>query len=94
MKYLIIKCTDLEDQYECDADREPICITDDYTDYKVYGYEVYEIKTDGSLEKIQNYYDYEWAEEPITDDPEKVKQAENIFAFIDELLELEKNLKK
>lgn len=30
MTYLIMECFPLNDDYECDADREPIAITDDY----------------------------------------------------------------
>lgn len=56
MKYLIVKCTLLNDQYECDADREPICMTDDPTPYG-YGYEVYEVQGDGSLLRIKESED-------------------------------------
>ena len=56
MKYLIIKCTELCDQYECDAYREPICITDNYDDFNKYGYEIYKICSE-SLVLIKEYSD-------------------------------------
>ena len=59
MKYLIIKCIPLSDQYECDADREPICVTNDTTPYEGGIYDIYEIHNDGSLELIQSYEDHE-----------------------------------
>ena len=59
MKYLIIKCIPLSDQYECDADREPICVTNDTTPYEGGSYDIYEIQNDGSLELIQSYEDCE-----------------------------------
>lgn len=54
-KYLIIKCEELNDQYECDADREPICLTDDYNKYNKWGYEIYGINDDNSLTKLKSY---------------------------------------
>lgn len=53
-KYLIMKCVDLDDQYECEADRTPITLTDDWRkwvnthkDEIDYAYAVYEfIETD------------------------------------------------
>ena len=54
MKYLIVECNELGDQWECDADRTPICITENYSKYGV-GYEVWEILNDGTLKKIRNY---------------------------------------
>jgi hypothetical protein len=57
MKYLVIKCKELGDQWECDADREPLCVVDDYTAYDKCGYEIYRIHDDGSLEKIREYDD-------------------------------------
>lgn len=55
MKYLIVKCEELNDQYECDANRIPICILDDYEKYNRFGYEIYAIKDNGSLKLIKNY---------------------------------------
>lgn len=44
-KYLIVKCTPLNDQWECDADRTPITIVENISRYQnSYGYEIYEIK--------------------------------------------------
>ncbi len=57
MKYLITKCRELNDQYECDVDRELICITDNYDDFNKYGYEVYKIYPNGSLVLIKEYYE-------------------------------------
>lgn len=54
MEYLIIECNELGDQWECDADRTPICITEDPSKYGV-GYEVWKILDDGTLEKIKDY---------------------------------------
>lgn len=50
-KYLIVKCEELFDQYECDANREPIFLVDDWEkwywenrpDYK---FEVYKFEDD------------------------------------------------
>lgn len=53
--YLIVKCKELNDQYECDADREIICMVNDYQPFKRYGYEVYKVRANGSLELIQRY---------------------------------------
>ena len=55
MKYLIIKCKELNDQYECDADRTPVCVTDDYSSYNKKGYEIYRIEENGNLTKIREY---------------------------------------
>lgn len=54
--YLVVKCEELSDQYECDADRTPICITKNYKPYDDYGYEIYEIMSDGKLKLIKDYY--------------------------------------
>ena len=54
MKYLIVECTELNDQWECDADRRPICLTNDYSNYGR-GYEVYEVKDNGTLNLIKDY---------------------------------------
>ena len=59
MKYLVIKCIPLSDQYECDADREPVCVANDTTAYEGKSYAIYEIHSDGSLELIQSYEDCE-----------------------------------
>lgn len=62
--YVIVKCRTLNDQYECDADRTPICIChDNYNKYKKYGYEVYAVEASGNLDCIQIYDGYPWDEE-------------------------------
>ena len=56
MKYLIVNCEPLSDGWECDADRTPVCITNDLNRYwGVWGYEIYKIQPDGQLTLIQNY---------------------------------------
>jgi len=55
MKYLVIKCVALNDQYECDADRQPICVCDNYRKYNKKGYEIYEIGEKGELTLIHEY---------------------------------------
>ena len=57
MKYLIIKCQVLNDQSECDVDRTPLLITDDFDDFDCYDYEIYEIKENGTLELIKEYFE-------------------------------------
>lgn len=56
MKYLIVKCVDLNDQYECDADRTPICMTDNKEEYWKSNYEIYEVRSNGKLELIKESY--------------------------------------
>lgn len=46
--YLIIKCEELNDQYECDYNRIPLCLTEDCSKYGV-GYEVYKINKDNTF---------------------------------------------
>lgn len=59
MKYLIVKCTELNDQYECDCDRKPIKLVDNYEKYyHKYGYEIYECFPNGNLKLIQSYDNY------------------------------------
>ena len=57
MKYLVVECITLHDQFECDADRTPICMVDEWKDtkYDAEGYEVYEVQTDGSFKRIREY---------------------------------------
>lgn len=54
-KYLIVKCDELSDQYECDADRIPVCLTDNWTYYNEYGYEVYEVLKNNTFKLIKSY---------------------------------------
>ena len=56
-KYLIIGCEELSDQWECDANKTPICITDDYEKYDEWGYEIYEILEDNTFNLIKSYED-------------------------------------
>lgn len=54
--YLIMKCKELNDQYECDADRIPMFITDDWEkNIPDYCYEVYEILDDGKINLLIDY---------------------------------------
>lgn len=72
-EYLIIKCETLDDQWECDANRTPLCMVNDYSKYGL-GYEVWERKTDGSFERIKDYDEaleegfalYSWEEDEET----------------------------
>lgn len=50
--FLVVKCIPLNDQYETDAHREPLRITAD-----IDSYEVYQIKEDGTLELIKEYWE-------------------------------------
>ena len=58
VKYLIVECTILNDQFECDADRTPVCITENPYYYDKYGYEIFKIKKDGTFEMLR-YFEYE-----------------------------------
>lgn len=55
--YLVVKCTPLNDQYETDAHREPLCITADLVSYEGEGYEIYQIKKDGTLELVKECWE-------------------------------------
>lgn len=51
MKYLIMKCDELCDQYECDAHRTPITMTDNWVEWynanrPRYHFEVYELQNE------------------------------------------------
>ena len=50
--YIIVKCTELVDQYECEYDRELLKVVSDYAPYNKKGYEIYEISTNGTLNCI------------------------------------------
>lgn len=54
MKYLIVKFDYLNDQYECDADRVPMYLTDDWVNNAPtdYDYEVYEVQPNNFLQRI------------------------------------------
>jgi len=53
-KYLIVKCEELGDQWECDANRTPVCMTDDYSTYGI-GYEVYKLTSENEFRRIKDY---------------------------------------
>lgn len=60
MRYLIMKCDVLDDQYECDADRTPVTMTNDWLAYYRthdidYQFEVWELKEDNSFECVKEY---------------------------------------
>lgn len=55
MQYLIIECIELDDQCECDAHRIPVCLTDDYSKYLGYGYEILEVLEDNTFNQIKDY---------------------------------------
>ncbi len=60
--YLIMRCDMLNDQYECDADRTPVTITDDWrkwykNNYPDFDFEVWEYKN-GNFKVVNNYDDY------------------------------------
>ena len=59
MKYLIVKCEELTDQYECDADRTPMYMTDDWENNypKNYNFEVWELSKTGTFKCIKSYED-------------------------------------
>lgn len=55
-KYLIVKCRELRDQYECDADRQIVGMTNDIGEYNScedYYYEIYELQKDGTFKLIK-----------------------------------------
>lgn len=56
---LIVKCTPLDDQYECDADRIPLFICTETEAIEIYGskfgYEIYSIRADGMLKLEKEY---------------------------------------
>lgn len=55
MMYLVIKCNELGDQWECDADRQPVCLTNDYSKYDKRGYEIYKVNEDNTFTLIRDY---------------------------------------
>lgn len=58
-KYLIVKCKPLGDQFECDANRTPLCMVNDYKTFKAdYDFEAYELEADGSFSLVKEYDDY------------------------------------
>ena len=63
--YVIVKCEELSDQFECDAYRTPLLVLvnvqlEELKKFKKYGYEIYVATTGGTLKKIQRYNDYDY----------------------------------
>lgn len=54
MLYLIVECSELGDQWECDANRTPLCLTNDANQYGA-GYEVYQVNSDNTFTLIKTY---------------------------------------
>ena len=58
---LVIKATPLSDDWETDADRNPLCIIskeEAKKDFWKYGYEIYTIrKSDGNLTQIKEWWE-------------------------------------
>lgn len=62
--YVIVKCKELSDQWECDAKRYPVKVLvnvepNQLERFKHYGYEIYVADKNGNLELIQDYEDYD-----------------------------------
>lgn len=53
-KYLILKCEESDESWGREANRTPICLTNDYSNYG-YDYEVWEIEENGTLKCIKEY---------------------------------------
>jgi hypothetical protein len=54
-KYIIVKCEELDDQWECDCDRTVIKVVEDYKPYYCFGYEIWLILSDGSVKLVKEY---------------------------------------
>lgn len=52
--YLIMKCKELSDQFECDAMRTPVCLTENPKKYG-HGYEIYKVRPDNTFELVKDY---------------------------------------
>ena len=57
--YLIVKCYELNDQWETDANRVSLLITTNTDPYDGYGYEIYHINPDGTL-TLEKYYEEDY----------------------------------
>ena len=57
MKYLVVECTPLYDQWESDANRMPLCMVDEWkgTIYDAEGFEVYEVQANGFFKQVREY---------------------------------------
>lgn len=91
--YLIMKCSPLMDAYECDADREPMTITDDWKKWYEnnlidYDFEVYEYDEESKEFNLIKEYDapmregmalYYWEndEDTVTCPPIIIKEFSN-----------------
>ena len=58
--FLIVACYELGDQFECDANREPVCLTNDWREwYKInqpsFRFEVYEAQADNTFNLVKDY---------------------------------------
>lgn len=66
--YVIVECEELNDQFECDANRTPIQVlvnanSNELRKFQYFGYEIYVALEDGTLKKIQEYDDYQTEED-------------------------------
>ena len=83
--YLIVKCEELSDQWECDTDRCPLCLVEDCSKYGM-GYEVYKVLKDGTFQKVKNYDEaieegmavYFWQDRKEEDEPTIREKWENM----------------
>ena len=84
-EYLIIQCEALNDQWECDAMRTPLCMVNDYSKYGL-GYEIWERQADNSFKLIKDYEEalekgfslYSWDVDEETADCEPIVQYKKI----------------
>lgn len=59
-KYLLVRCEELHDQFECDCNRTPVCLVEDYKTVDTDGMEVYEILENGEIGNcVESYEEYE-----------------------------------
>lgn len=58
-KYLLVQCEELSDQFECDCNRTPVRLVEDYKKVDTDGMEVYEILENGEIgDCIKGYEEY------------------------------------
>ena len=91
MLYLIMRCDELYDQYDCDADRTPIAIVEDWKDWAKnhvtdYNYEVWQYdgnefscikEYDEPLEEGMALYYWERQEDPEENLPHVIEKYPN-----------------
>ena len=59
-KYLLVQCEELHDQFECDCNRTPVRLVEDYKTVDTDGMEVYEILENGEIGNcVKDYEEYE-----------------------------------